>query len=282
MTDAAGDAVDPGRGSVVTQAWAGVRAALAGFSWCFRSRSIAVWTGAAVLIYVTLWSVAMYVAASWDDRLVHAVMWPRGTAWWESAAYEIAKSALYFVFWLAAVVMTFVVALPIVSPVFAFVAEATENEYFQDPIAHRSSVSELLKELLHSVVRSAALVALHLSGAIAIWVFGLLAGLLFPPAATLIGVALGGGWSAAWIAMAAASYAFENNRTPARRQLALLNAKPGLLLGFGAVAQFMAWIPFFAPLTVVSATVLLCRLHDFGHVELPLRRGHQYNSAPPA
>ena len=277
-------AEDPLRGAAHVRLWTGLKAGLAGFGWVLRDRRLAAWTFVAVLAYVALWSAALYAAASWDDRLVAAIMWPRGTSWWESAAYEIVHAVAYVVFWVAVLVLTFVVALPAVSPLFAFVAEATENAYYADPIAHASSKLELLIELLKSVVRSLALVAVHVSGSAVIWGVSLLVGLLFPPAATAISIVIGGTWSALWIGVASASYVLENNRTPLGEQLKLVAEAPVLLLGFGAVAQVLTWLPLTAPIAVVSSTILLCQLNENGRCGLPLRDAHQRkaSASPPA
>lgn len=265
----------PLRGGLHTQVWTGFKAALAGFGWVLRDRRVAIWTLVAVVAYVALWSASLYAAASWDDRTVAAIMWPRGTSWWASAAYEIAQTALYVVYWFSVLVLTFVVALPAVSPLFAFVAEATENAFFTDSIAHASSKTELTIELLKSVARSLVLVTIHLAGATAIWFASLLVGLLFPPAATLISIVIGGTWSALWIGMASVSYVLENNRTPLGHQLRLIADMPAVLLGFGMVAQILTWLPLTAPIAVVSATILVCEINQNDHCDLPLRDTHE-------
>ena len=265
----------PISGSFFADFLGGARAAFGGFKWPLRDRRVALWTGLAIVVYVGIWTAAMWAAAHWDERVVKLLLWPRGPAWWQSALYEIAQALLYTVYWLAAVVMTFVVALPAVSPIFAFVAEATENAYFGDPIAHASSMSELVRELVLSVGRSLLLVCVHVAGSLTIWMVGFGAGLLFPPAASVVSVTVGGAWSALWIAMATMSWVMENNRAPLAQQLRLLTGQPGLLLGFGLIAQVLAWVPVTAPLVVVSSTVLVCRLNEHGQCALPLRDGHR-------
>ena len=67
------------------------------------------------------------------------------------------------------------------------------------------------------------------------------------------------------------NFGLENHYVGLGKQLGLMTRYPSLLIGFGALGQFLAWIPPMAPVLVVSATILACRLHAHGHLELPLR-----------
>ena len=262
---------DPLAGGATGQLWTGVKAAFAGFSWIRRDRHVAMWTAGAIVVYLGLWVGAMMLAAQWDDRLIGMALWPRGPAWWQSALYEVARFFLYALFWLSAVLLTFVLALPAVSPLFAFVAESAEDAYFGVRVAHASTIRELIVELLKSVGRSLLLVAIHLAGSATIWLLGFGFGLLFPPAASVVSFVLGGAWSAMWIALATMSWVLENNRAPLAQQLRMVADQPALMLGFGVVSQPLTWVPLTAPIVVVSSTVLVCRLYEHGHCDLPLR-----------
>ena len=96
-------------------------------------------------------------------------------------------------------------------------------------------------------------------------------GLICPPLGTLVAVVVGGGWTALWFGMLGVSYALENNQVTLGTQMTILQQQAPLLLGFGIVAQFFAWLPLTVPLIVISATLLCCRLHRHGHCPLPTR-----------
>ncbi|GEM_PF-3448527 len=253
--------------------WSGVKAAFGGFGLVRKDGRVLRWTLLATAVYLVLWAIALYLVARYDDRVVNELLWPRGPAWWESTLWEIARGLLYLVFWLAALLVTFVIALPVISPLFAFVSEAAETAYFGTEVSHRSNPAELAIELVRGVVRSAGLAITHVAGSGAIWLIGTAIGLFLPPVGTAITVVVGGAWSALWIAMTGVSWPMENNRTPLPRQLRVLPENFPVLLGFGLIAQVLAWIPFTAPITVVSGTLLACRLHRAGRLELPLRIG---------
>jgi len=137
--------------------------------------------------------------------------------------------------------------------------------------------------LINSLARSALLSAINVAGTAAIWGVGLLLGLIFPPLGTVFSIIFGGGWAALWFVFIGMTYVLENNRTTLSRQVRLPGRHAPLLLGFGAMAQVMAWFPPAVPVIIVSATVLACRLNRHGHVSMPVRDAWsaERDAAPP-
>lgn len=261
---------DPNAGSVARRFLTGMQAAFAGFGLALRHTRVLLWCGAAFLLYGAVMSVVLYLAASWDERFVQAVMWERGPAWWQSALYEVARAAIYVVWWFVALLASFTAALPLMAPLFAFVAEASEIAFYGYP-AQETPLAVLLKEILQGVLRSIVLVLLNLLAASFIWLLGTLLGMIFPPLGTAVAIIVGGGWAALWYGVLGMNYTFENSHTSLGKQLAVPQRILPLLLGYGTVAHLMSYIPPLVPFIVVSATVLVCRLEVHGHAELTLR-----------
>lgn len=269
--DRAYDLPDPTLGTGVQRFIAGVKCAFSGFAFTLRHGRVLAWCAGAVGLYLLLWGLILWLAAAWDQSFVTSLLWLRGPSWWESALWQMARFGLYLLFWIAAVLLAFVIALPLMAPVFTLLAEVVEQAFYGDAARLETSWAELAREMAVSLTRSAALSMFNLAGAAAIWAIGLAAGLVFPPLGTALGVVFGGGWAAMWLAIIGMSYVLENNRTPLAEQLRLPGRNLPLLLGFGTVAQVMAWLPLTVPLIVVSATVLCCRLGRHGHVGLSVR-----------
>lgn len=264
---------DPAIGGALRRLFSGLAAALAGIGVAFSERRILRWTLLAVAIYCVIWVAVIVVAAAWDARFVEALLWTPDASWWQGLLHRIASVLLYIVFWLAVLVATWMVAMPIVSPIFAFVAEAAECAFLDVPAPPTPALRELGVEAIRSVRRSLLLVGVNVAGAVCIWLVGVLSGLIFAPLGTAVGVVVGGGWACGWVALSSCSYVLENNRVSFADQMRLLRSMPTLMVGFGLVGQLLAILPFTAPFVVVSATVLICRLHRHGHCPLPVRDG---------
>ncbi len=247
-----------------------MKSAFGGFGVALRHPKVLVWCGAAFVLYALVMVAVLYAAASWDERFVQAVMWERGPAWWQSALYEVARAGLYVLWWIVALLASFTAALPLMAPLFAFVAEATEVAFYGYP-AQETTFMELAKEIGKGVLRSLVLVAVNIIAAGFIWLLGSLLGLLFPPLGTVVAIVLGGGWAALWYGVLGMNYTFENSHTSLGKQMQVPQRILPLLLGYGTVAHLMSYIPPLVPFIVVSATVLVCRLEVHGHAELKLR-----------
>ena len=167
--------------------------------------------------------------------------------------------------------LAFSIALPLMAPVFTLLAEMVERSFYGSVAGASGTPAELAKELINSLARSLLLSSLNVAGAALIWGLGLLLSLIFAPLGTVFSVLFGGGWAALWFVFIGMTYVLENNRTTLSMQVRLPGRHTALLLGFGAVAQFMAWLPPAVPVIIVSATVLCCRLNRHGHVPMPLR-----------
>ncbi len=270
-------APDPTQGSTFRCALNGVQAALAGFSFTFRHSRIFAWVAAAVAFYVLIWVVVLWSAAAWDSDFAELLLWVRGPSWWESALWQITAALVYVLFWSLALLLAFAIALPLMAPMFTLLAEMVERSFYGDTVGSEGTPAALARELLNSLARSLLLSVTNVLGAAAIWGVGLLLGLIFPPLGTVFGVLVGGSWGALWFVFIGMTYVLENNRTSLSKQVRLLGRHRALLLGFGSVAQVMAWFPPAVPVIIVSATVLCCRLNRHGHVPMPLRDEREMN-----
>ncbi len=262
---------DPLAGHALSRLLAGLRAAPAGFRFALKHPAVLRWTLAAEVVYLAVWVAVIWAAAAYDARFVQWALWEPGPAWWQTALHSVAEVLLYVVFWLITLLGAYAVAMPITSPLFSFVAEATEAAFFGTDAPPGPPVAELVMELLRSVRRSVALLLVNVLGAAGIWLVSSVLGLVFPPAGTVVGVAFGGGWSALWIGMSGVNWVLENNRAPFAQQSRLARESVPLLLGFGLLAQWIAFIPLTAPFVVISGSMLVCRLHAHGRCPLPLR-----------
>ncbi len=265
---------DPNAGSVVSRVWAGMRGAFSGVPFALRHPRVLLWCGVTFAVYLAVMGTVLWLAASYDDRFVTHVLWERGPAWWQSALYEIARALLYVVWWILAVLASFTTALPLMAPLFAFLAEATEVAFFGSP-SQELDWRVLAREIVQGVFRSLVLVAMNLLAAAFIWLLGTLLGMLFPPLGTAVALVVGGGWTALWYGLMGMNYTFENSHTSLSKQLQVPQRVLPLLLGYGTVAHLMSYVPPLVPFIVISATVLVCRLHVHGHAELTLRTAAQ-------
>ncbi|MCO4760273.1 MAG: EI24 domain-containing protein [Myxococcales bacterium] len=265
---------DPNAGSAPRRFLAGAKAAFGGFGFVTRHPKVLIWCAAAFVLYVIVMSIVLAFAASWDERFVQALMWERGPAWWQSALYEMARAGLYVLWWIVALLASFTAALPLMAPLFAFLAEATETAFYGFP-SEEQTFAVLAREMIQGVIRSLMLVVLNVFAAGFIWLVGFGLGLIFPPLGTAVAIVIGGGWAALWYGLLGMNYTFENNQTSLAKQMQVPQRIAPLLLGYGTVAHLMSYFPPFVPFIVVSATVLVCRLETHGHAELSLRLGQR-------
>lgn len=272
------DARDPLAGHALQRLLEGARTVLRTLSFIARHPRVGRWLLLCMVAYSIVWGLVIWEAASWQDRVLDALLGPKGAAWWEAALWEIGHFLALIVWWLFAVVSIFAVSGPLLSPLFGMLAEAAETAFYgTDPVA--IDWPQKLREMAHGALRAAILAVLQIGGSLLFAGAGFLVGLVFPPAGTLIGSILGGGWSALWFAQIAMGHALENHYVGVGAQLALVPRSFALMLGFGVAGQLFAWLPFAAPVLVVAGSVLCFRLERSGHVSLPLRRTE---IAPPA
>ncbi len=264
-------APDPTLGSKPRCFLNGLQSAFAGVAFTFRHGRMLGWMAAAVALYLLIWVAVLWAAAAWDDDFAQTLLWVRGPSWWESALWQISRVLIYIVFWIIALLLAFSIALPLMAPMFTLLSEMVERSFYGDIAGATGTPAVLARELINSLARSLLLSTLNILGAATIWGIGLLLGLIFPPLGTVFGVAVGGGWSALWFVFIGMTYVLENNRTSLSQQVRLPGRHTALLLGFGTVAQVMAWLPPTVPMIIVSATVLCCRLNRHGHIPMPIR-----------
>ena len=262
---------DPVTGGRLRQVWGGVQAAFGGFGFAVRHGDVAAWVAGAVAWYLLIWVVVLWTAAAWDHDFAASVLWVRGPSWWESALWQVANVLVYLVFWVLALVLAFTIALPLMAPVFTMLSEVVERRFYGDAAHLPYNPGELLRELAFSGARSFVLAIINVAGAAMIWGVGLMLSLIFPPLGTIFSLLVGGSWAAMWFAFMGMNWILENNRSALSQQFSLAGRQLPLMLGFGAVAQLLAWLPPTVPLIVVGATLLCCRLNRHGHVALPLR-----------
>lgn len=248
-----------------------MQAAFGGFGFAVRHGDVAAWVAGAVAWYLLIWVVVLWSAAAWDHDLAETLLWVRGPSWWESALWQAAKVLIYVVYWVLALVLAFTIALPLMAPVFTMISEVVERRFYGDAAHVSDSPRELLVELVNSGFRSLVLALVNVLGAAVIWGLGLLLGLIFAPLGTVFSLAVGGSWAAMWFAFMGMNWILENNRSALSQQFGLAGRQWPLMLGFGVVAQLLAWLPPTVPLIVVGSTVLCCRLNRHGRVALPLR-----------
>ena len=264
------DRTDPLEGSSAGSAWTGMRAIAAGLPFAMRHRAVMSWMAASIAAYLLVWGVVLWQSAVWQSPILHQLLGPKGAVWWQELVWSVLYVLAWIAWWLISFVLAFAVASPLMAPLLGMLAEATETAFFgQEP--RQVDWQVRVRELLHGVVRAAILAAMNISGAVAIWLVSTTLGALLPPLGTAIGVLVCGGWSAIWCAIMTMNFGLENHYVGLGKQLGLMTRYPSLLIGFGALGQFLAWIPPMAPVLVVSATILACRLHAHGHLELPLR-----------
>ncbi len=261
---------DPLAGTPLHQAWTGFRAAGAGFGFTLRHGDLLSVAALAMALYLAVWVAFLWLAATWDGVAVAAVMGPAPESWWAVALWHVGRVLLYAALWLASLVLAATVALPVLSPAFAWLAERVEQRWYGAQVPGQTW-GAFAVETLRGIGRGLALLVIEVTGGVALWAVGMVLTLAFAPLGALFTIAVGGGWGALALGATMSGFALENNRVPLAAQLALLRRRTAVWLGFGFAAQWLVWVPLTVPFLVVSATMLVCRLHDHGHCRLPAR-----------
>lgn len=264
------DGRDPLEGHGLRQAWTGVSAIAAGLPFAMRHAAVMRWMVASIVVYLLVWGLVLWQSALWQGPVLHQLLGPKGALWWQALVWSLLYALAFIAWWLVSFALAFVVASPLMAPLLGLLAEATETAFFgQEP--REIGWDQRAREFAHGVGRAAMLAVMNITGAVAIWLVSTTLGALLPPLGTAFGLLVGGGWSALWCAIMTLNFALENHFVGVGKQLGLMTRHPALLVGFGVVGQLLAWIPPMAPVLVVSATILACRLHAHGHLDLPLR-----------
>lgn len=262
---------DPGAGLASRRFLHGARAALSGFGFALRHGRVLSLCLAAMVVYAAVWGVMLWLASHYDARFAQAVLWQPTEAWWDAALWQITRVGAYVLFWVGAIAVAMALAMPVLSPLFSLLADRVDASYHGDDGAPMPPLPELLAEMLRGFGRALVLVAIQLGGSVGLWLAGLVLSFVVPPLGPIFTVLVGGSWNALWVAMTLSGFALENNRVDLRTQIGLLRGQLAQFVGFGVVAQVLAWLPFSVPFLVVAATLLVCRLHDHGHCPLPVR-----------
>ncbi len=277
--DALASASDPLAGHAIARFGEGARTVLRSLSFVARHPTVARWLGLCMVAYTVIWGLVMWEAASWQGRVVEALLGAKGASWWEATLWEIGRALTLLAWWLFAILSVFAIAGPLLSPLFGMLAEACEIAFYgTEP--RSITMEQRLREMAHGVLRALGLSSIQLAGSLFFAGAGFLVGMVFPPAGTVVGSVFGGAWAALWFAMIAMSHALENHYVGILAQLELGRRSVALALGFGTIGQFLAWVPFAAPVLVVSGSLLVFRLERHGHVALPLRATGNPSPAP--
>ena len=259
---------DPATGNVGHQLWTGATAMLAGPRLALQHRDIALGCAAAAAMYVLIWCAVLFAASRYDQAFVLWLAPHDGPAWYEHALAVAVKGSLYGLFWLAVVVAAAPVALPLCAPVLAVLAGRVEQRVANTPPPTMGWRLQAI-EALRGAVRGLMVGAVLLAGNAIIWTLCSVLGLLFAPLGVVASAVLAPAWNALGLAALATSFALENRRCRLADQLALLQRRRAVLLGFGLAAQLVAWMPLLMPLVVVAGSALVVRLHRHGHVRYP-------------
>ncbi|MSP91020.1 MAG: hypothetical protein EXR79_04325 [Myxococcales bacterium] len=262
---------DPLAGSRWRQFGRGFAAAFAGFGWVARHPDARIPVLVAVAVYVAVWLTALATAAAWDAPFARFAVHDLGHTWWQIALAATLRGLAYVLFWVLALLFALVFALPVCAPAFAWVADRTERRWFGGAPVAGASWRTLAVEMARGLGRALALVTLQLVGAALLWLPGFVLGLALPPLGAAWAIGVGGCWNALFLALALGSFALDNARLPLPEQLALVRRAAPLLAGFGLAAQVLGWVPFTVPFLVAAATLLVCRLHGYGHCRWPTR-----------
>ncbi len=265
-----GDSDDPLRGGPLRKVWAGATAALYGPIFALRHPHVALHTVLTMALYFAVWGVLVWQFARYQSSALDALLPAKGAALWQVALWNALLGVAVLVYWLLALLLTFVLANPLVAPALGLLAERVEDAALGGQ-ARPLPLRTRLGAMASGVARAAALAALQIGGGLAIWALSLLLSWLLPPLGAAVALFAGGAWSALWLATTLVGYAMENHHIGLWRQIRLLRGALPLMIGFGACAQLFAWLPLAVPILVVSATLLAVRLHRHGHLGLPLR-----------
>ncbi len=274
-TDAAGrrgaaDRDDPLRGGALQQVWTGAVAALQGPVFALRHPPVALHTLSTMALYFAVWGLLVWQFARYQSATLDALMPAKGAALWQTALWNALLGFALLIYWLVALLLTFVLANPLVAPALGFLAERVEETALGGQ-ARPLPLRARLRAIASALARATALAALQIGGGLAIWAISVLLSWLVPPLGVGVAMLAGGAWSALWLATTLVGYAMENHHIGLLRQFRLLRGAVPLMIGFGACAQLFAWLPLAVPILVVSATLLAVRLHRYGHLALPLR-----------
>jgi hypothetical protein len=262
---------DPGEGSALRRFMAGLTAVAHGYGFALRHTDVLLLCGAAVVCYGAVWLTAIALAIHFDGLVVDALVSSLGNAAWQRALTQFSRALAYLAFWLAALTSAVAVAMPACAPVFSLLADRTERRWYAGCATPAQSWRAIAREMMAGVGRALLLAAIQLVGSVTLWLPGLALGFALPPLGSLYAAVVVGGWNALWYTMAATGFVLENNHTRARDQMTAVRSNWAIFIGFGAVAQWLAWLPPNVPFLVVGATLLTCRLRDHGRCRLPAR-----------
>jgi hypothetical protein len=262
---------DPGAGSPLRRFVAGLAAVAQGYGFALRHTDVLLLCGAALACYGAVWLAAIALAMRFDGVVVDALVSSLGNAAWQRALTQVARAFGYLAFWLATLTSAFALALPACAPIFSVLAERTERRWYAGCETPAHSWRAIAGEMMAGAGRALLLAAIQLVGSVTLWLPGLALGFVAPPLGPLYAALVVGGWNALWYTVAATGFVLENNHTRAHDQLMAVRSNWPVFVGFGAAAQWLAWLPPNVPFLVVGATLLTCRLRDHGHCRLPAR-----------
>ncbi len=254
---------------MIHQWFQGTRAALQGFLFARQHPDVRRACLAAVALYLLVWLAIMALAAHFDGPVATALLGQPAPGGWQRALWYVLDVGFYLLWWLMALVLAVTLALPVLTPLCTIVATRTEQHYFASqprPPAHG-----LLTELARGTGRAVVLSGLQLGGTLVLWLLGMAVGAWLPLVGAPIAFALAACWNAHWLAVVLVGFSLDEHDTPWRQQLAMVRRDLPLWLGFGMVANVLAWLPFTMPYLVVAATLQLCRLHESGRLQLQRR-----------
>jgi uncharacterized protein involved in cysteine biosynthesis len=247
----------------------GAHAALQGFGFARSHQDVRRACLAAVALYLLVWLAIMALAAHFDAQVAARLLGDPAPGGWQRALWYVMDVGFYLLWWLMALLLAVTLALPVLTPLCTIVANRTEQRYFgaeARPMAHG-----LLTELVRGLGRAVLLGSLQLGGTLLLWVAGMALGAGVPLVGAPLAFGLGAVWNALWLAVVLAGFTLDEHDTPWRQQLAMVRRNMAVWLGFGLVANMLAWLPFTMPYLVVAATLQLCRLHESGRVVLQRR-----------
>lgn len=271
----------PGRPAA--RAWLGASMALRGVTFALRHADVLLGALGVLAVYAAVWLALLGVAARYDQALVQAWTADLGSgdgSWWRSGLASVARGAAYALVWAAAILVAWLLALPLCGPLLALLAERVEHRA-TGRVGAPPAWHTLLAEMLRGAVRSAVMALLLAIGSAAVWLSGVALGALLPPVGGLWTLLAGGAWQALGVASMTASFALENQRTPLAEQLATLQRHRAIWLGFGATALPLCWLPLGVPFAVIGATLLVLHLHAAGELRLPARDAADAAAAAP-
>lgn len=224
------------------------------------------------LLYLLMWLLAIAAAVTFGGDLIARILGAPGEAWWAEALWWLGRVVLWIGWLLAVVLAMAALASPLLSPWLTGLAGLVTSRVTGQAGPHES-VARVLVESLRDAGRAAVLAVVELSGAAA-WSFGgWLLGMAVPPVGAVIGVGLGGAWSATFKALTAMSFGLDNRHVRLLDQFALVRGRLTTMLGLGLPVQLLMWLPLTLPIAVVAGELAVIELVDAGAVPaLPDRR----------